>query len=1359
MPHEAADHSFVAVDMTAIGDAEKKAHPGENGDRVGGAVRAAAAATGEASQVVESLLLNRAASALWHGEPDPDLPRAQRIRAFIDRRRKLGKKVLHSVLFQIFITVAVVADLAMTVSSAGMPLEEQAYEFRSTTVYAVVVLILFAESLLRVFVQGFQFLKSAMNLIEGFAIWFAVALLIVGRTLESMSMTGTRIVRPIVRLLRLFRVVLLVWRRGNQIKHTAHQLLEDRIRELLHQMLEHFVRVRPENVHIDPRMGVIHLSKLQFVRHGRRLHVPVEFRGGLLHEVYMKVDVPEVDGLLHTTSTDATGALGCARRCRARWRRWKTSKAGKPTEPQAPRRCQIKVRDAVLVVGPSASVEWHDLESIIERKDNLVHFFQDLLRPILESPEWDAFKGLKNSDDNAERSAMQVVGTVMDASKWIEKWVERWLKAELHSKFMQGAEVTISNIVVQYEELGGGPPGAAEYAAGFKLGHLGLSIADLSLPRIQDAPNAGASMSRVTMHTIRTRHVSSSPRRMRNADVISRGMTFTASLERVSFWVHMRPTPLFLYTGFFDEDKMQLALHQLKLADCKERLKVALASRREQGDDDDAVDAVRTRLYRKDVFQQHPYVLQPLWALATFPLPSMLSSDDGDHDEVVVQFRPIPSEMRHFKVSFAPVVVNFDSEQVGCINHMLQYYTNWQQRDRALRLRPERTIASVASGESRLLRRSVIRQWWLHALVLVQDHVCTPTRHIAALVELNTRAGRRVEYRNLAAKVMSQRQQLRSSWRSGPMRASNALKRCLFMDKGEGEGSDPILLDGMRKLHARMSIHDILRSQLEAHINTDVMTLESYTPDCQQRADEINEEDMVAIDSNQSQRGSQSVRLAMLHSVDMVQGKFVLQKALRESRQNIKALGITISDLLPTGATAELTNVEVNLFLVHRRAWGDNRSRPPYVHARGSRHALFRAWICEAECELTTGTLAELGLTTGITKVSAEVFSAGAAYCALSTGVERAAAVFHQGGKAAEDEACAVRLVLHRQDRPWLLRTGGDITDATISWRSFLETCLDRAAGFAPKKSGTAAFRMVPSWRGQILLRPSVLVVDAVPLVLILAEFGGALADMLIARFRQTIFAEAVWHYMPALQPAHVKDSEDREVQKGRVRRHREHRTRQRLTELALGLSNEFSIDVSLDITFLGTEIRLLQPLWSSGHWTDWLNGVRGAGRLTGPYHISGLPAQTVELSVSIPASPMVRLTRTRNPPMISMEVVGVINPEDASPGFGSFRSDSDGCDGDFEPPLVPSDSDLAIPDHIAQLLQGTRPPSIDELVLPDDDGADRGGYCIRDRAPWNVGPLVWSSTVRCLVQSYSSHGYDLAGAPVVKMGVSKSPP
>lgn len=1220
-------------------------------------------------------------SSLWYGDPDPPLSRKERYKNWMQRRRQTCRKVLHSVPVQAMITVAVIIDLAVSFESLLVESTTNS-DFRHSGLGVTIIWILALEILCRLFVEGLQFVFRFVNVFEGVIMFLAVVMLYVGDLFENQPVGVGRAVRPTAKALRGFRVALKLYTRGNHLKESASQAIETKVREVFGRTFDNIVRVRPENFTIAPRKGQFHLHKARLVTEMHGLHLPLHLIGGFVENLDITVPVPRMkvtsgkirlDGdmpVIGRADSGSTANESILSRTLTWWRRCSCRRRREESDTGDGNRAtkvRIEVNNALLVIGPGSAVDWHDIETLMQSKDRLVKL---ILRPLLATGlstfQLSSLKPGAGAQMATEMGVSNLLEPIRKKLGEIFKLGQRGLVDLLRSKIMQGAEIVVSNIVIQYEDPGDGPKGVRPSSLGCKLGCLRIITTDLSQTMETSAVEMGSTLSRVTANTSSRASSEASSPKLRHFSINDalQNLTLVVNLERLSTWCSVGPTPGFLYASMLQELKLEKALRQLKSADRLERLKLALASR--GGELGEKVDheVVRRRMYRKDIFQQFPYVLQPVWALATFPLPGLLTALTS----LGLKEKPTAREL---KVTSGPVVVTLDSEQVKIANHLLEYYVKWVRKDWSLRQRPDVSISTVKEMHSsdEHSRRTVVRQWWFHAFVLAQEHSGTKTRHVASIIELQNAAGRRLEFIRLQSRLM-----MAPQMETSRMRRVRKAVRQLFRRKAR-HVADTSIQVRIRELQVRMSLLEILRSFLEARMLVEAMEVAREAGDDKSMARlTVTTEDggSFGIHSNSlevghmaSQERREKFRAVKLqaakrmkalralrhkHSLDrkarsMASSSSIITKAMEESQLKMDGLGLNPMEFIPTACSIAVCMAEMVLFSVARQH-GDSYSRPPYVHPRGTRHMLFRLWAIDTRCTLTIGQLTEAKEARVVTDVEVTVMDAAGSYCTPHTGIESKAVSFrscHDG-----ERSFAVQGVFRRKDRPWLISTASDSSDIPHEWAVDDRASIPRSPSdsnpgmlsdfdMLRTRERREAVLKAPLWVGNFVVNPVTIVVNTAPIMSISEVFAGALVETMTQRLISWLLAET---YRPLMKQRKEDPNEPHSWKMELAARRRELHIRQRLAEIMFGLSVAFQVDLCLEVDFRGADVTLIQPQWDPCRWTDWLQGVRRAGGIPGPYHVSGLPARTVEAALSIPAMPNLIVRRRRHPPEVSVEIV-----------------------------------------------------------------------------------------------------------------------
>jgi len=844
---------------------------------------------------------------LWFDDADPPPPKIFS-RGWLTNKRTTVAMYLHTLPVQFLVSIVVVTDLSLSMAEIFWNAEGEKFEALGTTIIA----LLFVEIMLRIFVDGLAFFKRVVDVLEFIIVVGGLGLIIIG---PNMPVGVMRAAKPIVKITRALRAGIKIWLRGGHLKKSASQAISDKVRELIVKAVADFTHIRPENMLINALNGTFMLAKARLAAEAfDGLHSPFQIRGGF-------VEIVRVEAPVLTLATS-----------HARVRRRKYVRLGRPEKKKSssslgklnkPEPChanskmvRVQVRNAIVVIGPGPPVDWSDEASISDRKNKLVDLVVDHMVP-------------------SNIPAFQ--GGVQKNLRKLARIVNRTVTEVIHRRALQGIEITVSNVVLQYED-DRRLQDSQNYMAGYKLGSLHITTEDNDNP-----PDQGI------------------------APIIER---LAVKMERVSVYCNVRPQAKGLYSQLLLKHKYQVSLQRLRYTDVLERVRLALAKQKTPKIFKDACPCSKRGETLPEVFQQFTYVILPMELSIHCSFPQLRDMCEYEHNDSLV--------LEVFKGPSRVILDNRQSHVMDALVNDLQY---WLSQENVLQVRPGVRISKILERRpgmqpvSSWEKYTIIRQWWLHAFQRVQEQTRTRSRHIACLTALQVRSGRRLEYIELVAhRVRCKRA------RSGYIRLW--LSRSYAHETVEDQKR-------LREFHLRMGLTEILRGQIEARMIAADREL-AIKSESRQRRMARPTEVIVEMDDESDEEIDCKKRSA--HSAIFVEApEGQADQALAQKEEEDSPYSFRLECSIPL--------MEVALCLVEERGIMDNSrvSHPPRNHPNGTRHKALRGWCSGVQSSFHVefalpkdhGENPLLGIVPGSAKL--QCADVGAKYCNARSGVETSA--------------------------------------------------------------------------------------------------------------------------------------------------------------------------------------------------------------------------------------------------------------------------------------------------------------------------------------------------------------------------------
>jgi len=357
--------------------------------------------------------------------------------------RKRLERLVDSVALEVVVTVAVLMDLIITVSSMiiGDEGEEPRGIFYLTAVLLIVLLI---DVLLRMIKEGCLFFYKWLNWIEFLVAISGPLFMIIELFDKSASMgskaTFGRTIRPVLKVMRILRSCWNATMARGGVHGRIDRATDKLMDRLVQQYLGDILRIPPENCKVKISDGSFHLEKAQFRSNAfQGLHLPFTVLGGLIELVHVDFDLHEKRG------DKKSGSSG------ADWSR--------------ARGLLIVIENLLLVVGPGHHQEYPEppwtIDSVMECKKKLVEMVAKRIEALAKPKKSDGTEVKKV--DGGKVSMKNVVERAKKRSKQV---VENALSRGIH--------LAVRHIEIRYEDSTGALMDGQAILGGFQIGSLQL---------------------------------------------------------------------------------------------------------------------------------------------------------------------------------------------------------------------------------------------------------------------------------------------------------------------------------------------------------------------------------------------------------------------------------------------------------------------------------------------------------------------------------------------------------------------------------------------------------------------------------------------------------------------------------------------------------------------------------------------------------------------------------------------------------------------------------------------------------------------------------------------------------------------
>lgn len=1099
--------------------------------------------------------------------------------------------ILHSVAVQVCVTALIGADLVITVNSFLEKDSDDPNDSEFYMVSFVITVMLVLEVHIRLFVEGKYFFYKKTNVIEGSVVMIGFFILITGANVPA---SVGRVIRPMARVARAMRVCVKAWTRSTHIKRSANQVMARKAEEMFWRFLSDVVLIRSENVVFSPLTGKFDLAKACLnTEVFDELHLPIQVKGGLLEALHTELPMTAIAGRGALDEGDAGSTL------------------------------RVELLNLLIVVS-SDSETFADEQRLKEKKARVVeHFVERLIPKALPLVEVDGDDQGRSSSPGGLPNMMELSKVLDPLRRWMSQYgtaVRNWIRQTIHAKIMRGVDIHIRNIVFQHEDYEEGNLDKPTCIFGAKIGEIRMTTS------LSEPVAAWVSFNNISKMSCRHSQAGRGSVLSQAGDDQSKHemlKNISIKTDRISMFCNPRPTDEVCFCQMLQQRGTK-GIHEavkerLRMKDLMERFRlVVVKARPVEGETPCAVKGEPI----VDMYQQHDYVL--------FPMSAQLQSTLPRFAQLAEVLQELSDFDRVLKLSLSPASLVLDNQQAHSLNTWVDQLRRWLRQEKLLQLRPETRIADVMHTRKHkddgiyehwhdeFVRKSVVRQWWLHAFVLVQESVGTRSRNVMSFVELQVRSRRRLEYIELVAHRMRCKVH-RGSWR----RRRSCLLDILSWRKPAPTAHDVDYIDRLQTLQMRMSMEDVFRSQIEARFvagKREADMIRSRRGACREWLESMRR--ILSRDSEEEYFDmGQIVRLnapgqAGTPSNSEEDGTRTLDdKDTNISFRIIEVpdIGVTMDEIIPTKYEVVIPICECCFLL--KSSWDsfsfkkDKRFNPPRYHPRGTRHKLIHVWMCDLDLAFAAAVRFYKAFWVPIlpNQIQVSCRDVGARYFKPQTG---------EMSEALKCEMCP------SMPTPVFLKAEGSRVDDSESASAVQEWAISAQVGHVRS------------------------VVDTVKILRVCIHLGESTIGWIMTRFVRWLLAEPgyVNRGMAVTKTARALKQIGWMSQALNVpvaRHHDQKRTLHivtRIFELIMGLTAPIQISWSLELECWGIHSTMLQPEWSESEWVKWLE--QQAPSFGGPLHgPADDPSRTIRADLVLPpVKPLLR--RSVQPPVMKVELL-----------------------------------------------------------------------------------------------------------------------
>ncbi|CAK9023089.1 Uncharacterized protein SCF082_LOCUS16058 [Durusdinium trenchii] len=345
--------------------------------------------------------------------------------------------LVDSGIWEIIVTLAICADMSLTIASFVLPPEESD-SLGLFLAGGFVLLILVVDVVLRIMKERCGFFLKILNLIE-FVVAIVGLVTVVVEVEERLTVGSDgikqpgaslgRTIRPVLRVFRIFRGFFSFFASRGGIRGRINKGVDRLFDHIVRKQLVEFLLMPKQNIKIQPSQGILHIERAQ-LRSSRlnNLHLPLILTAGILDMVHLELKMGKLNAGHH--------------------------------------RLMVLIQNVILVMGPGRSEErssdwnFHDVKAA---KTKTIKLASKLLEAFAKPPK-----------QPAKPPPQQMHGSVRVQKEAGSSWLRRKLAKLLRDILNNGMQIAIHDFEIRYEDENSGICGPYRILGGFVVDSLQL---------------------------------------------------------------------------------------------------------------------------------------------------------------------------------------------------------------------------------------------------------------------------------------------------------------------------------------------------------------------------------------------------------------------------------------------------------------------------------------------------------------------------------------------------------------------------------------------------------------------------------------------------------------------------------------------------------------------------------------------------------------------------------------------------------------------------------------------------------------------------------------------------------------------
>jgi len=342
--------------------------------------------------------------------------------------------IVDSGIWELIVTLAIIADLSLTIASFALPSEDS----DSLGMFlggGFVLLFLVADVVLRILKERYGFFLKFLNWIELVVAVVGLVTVVIELEERFKGSSGARqpgaslgrTIRPVLRVFRVFRGFFAFFASRGGIRGRINKGVDRLFDHIVRKQLTEFLLMPKQNVKIQPSQGVLHLERAQ-LRSSRlnNLHLPLVLAAGIFDMVHLELKMGKLNAGHH--------------------------------------RLMVLVQNVILVVSPGRSEErsshwnYHDVKA---SKTKTIKLASKLMEPFAKPPK-------QKKPETGNHGSVRV--QKQEGSSWIRRKLAKLLRDILNN----GMQIAIHDFEIRYEDEASGICGPYRILGGFVVDSMQL---------------------------------------------------------------------------------------------------------------------------------------------------------------------------------------------------------------------------------------------------------------------------------------------------------------------------------------------------------------------------------------------------------------------------------------------------------------------------------------------------------------------------------------------------------------------------------------------------------------------------------------------------------------------------------------------------------------------------------------------------------------------------------------------------------------------------------------------------------------------------------------------------------------------